>query len=210
MQARMWLVRGIPRPIPRGLFVLLLSTMLCATLLLLLPRAAHASTQAIAWEELQRGGYVILLRHAATVPGTGDPPGMNLKDCSTQRNLSEAGRAQAKRWGEKVSEFHVPISGVFTSEWCRCRDTANLAFGRASVWPALNSFFDSPQQEPRQTAAVRKRLPGMLQPGKNIVIVSHQVNITALTGIAPQMGEAIVAKFDANGAMEISGRLMVE
>lgn len=182
----------------------------CGLCLLIVSRSASANTPTLAWEDLQRGGYVILLRHAATVPGTGDPPGFNLKDCRTQRNLSEAGRAQAKRWGEKTTELRIPISGVFTSEWCRCRDTANLAFGRASDWPALNSFFDTPQQEPRQTAAVKKRLPAMLQSGKNIVLVSHQVNITALTGVAPQMGEAIVAKFDANGAMEISGRLMVE
>lgn len=198
MQARKWLDRSLA---VCGLFV---------AALLLWPRALEANAPVIAWEDLQRGGYVILLRHAATVPGTGDPPGFNLKDCRTQRNLSEAGRAQAKRWGEKVTEMRIPIGGVFTSEWCRCRDTATIAFGRASDWPALNSFFDSPQQEPRQTVAVKKRLPGMLQAGKNIVIVSHQVNITALTGVAPQMGEAIVAKFDAKGTMEISGRLLVE
>jgi broad specificity phosphatase PhoE len=201
MQARKW--SGLS-PAICGLFVAL-----CWSAILS-PRAASANTLTISWEELQRGGYVILLRHAATDPGTGDPPGFRLKECRTQRNLSEAGREQAKRWGEKVAEQRIPISGVFTSEWCRCRDTAVIAFGRASDWSALNSFFATPQHEPRQTATVKKRLPAMVQPGKNVVIVSHQVNITALTGMAPQMGEAIVAKFDASGAMEISGRLMVE
>jgi phosphohistidine phosphatase SixA len=201
MTARKWFGR---RPAICGLFV--------ALCWLMLPGAhvAQANTAVIGWDDLQRGGYVIFLRHAATDPGTGDPPGFNLKECRTQRNLSEAGRAQAKRWGEKVAEHRIPISGVFTSEWCRCRDTATIAFGRASEWSALNSFFDSPQNEPRQTATVKKRLPAMLQPGKNIVIVSHQVNITALTGMAPQMSEAIVARISADGALQISGRLLVE
>jgi broad specificity phosphatase PhoE len=188
MQARKWSSLG---PAICGLFVALCWLMLAGA------RIAQANAPVIGWEELQRGGHVILLRHATTDPGTGDPPGFNLKECRTQRNLS-------------VAEHRIPISGVFTSEWCRCRDTATIAFGRASEWSALNSFFDSPQNEPRQTTTVKKRLPAMLQPGKNIVIVSHQLNITALTGVAPQMGEAIIAKFDANGALQISGRLLVE
>jgi broad specificity phosphatase PhoE len=192
--------------------------MACALIATLLPAFlfpafflhAHASTTQVTWEDLKQGGYVLLLRHAATVPGTGDPPGYNLRDCRTQRNLSDAGREQAKRWGEKINEHQIPISGVFTSQWCRTKDTATLAFGRASEWPPLNSFFDQPQNEARQTTAVKRRIGSMMQSGKNVVLVTHGVNILALTALAPQAGEAVIAKVDGNGGLTVAGRLLVE
>jgi Histidine phosphatase superfamily (branch 1) len=82
------------------------------------------------WNDLRQGGYVLLIRHA-DAPGTFDPPGFKLGVCSTQRNLSEEGRAQSRRLGELFRSKNVPIAQVFSSEWCRCIDTATLAFGAA-------------------------------------------------------------------------------
>lgn len=180
--------------------------------------AAIANAANDSWKMLARGGYVILLRHTATLPGVGDPPGFILGDCATQRNLSAEGRAQAERWRAGVAEHKVPIGEVFSSEWCRCIDTAKIAFGHAHAppkkWSALNSFFESAQNQSAQTAAVKKRLPALLQDAKklsnNVVLVTHQVNITALTGIAPQSGEAVVIQLDAQQSISVVGRVLVE
>jgi broad specificity phosphatase PhoE len=142
---------------------------------------------------LKQGDNVILLRHAETVPGIGDPPGYKLDDCRTQRNLGAAGRAQARAWGEAMTRDQIPIGGVFSSVWCRCLDTAKLAFGKADTWPALNSHFDRGAAE-QQAEQVRGGMVVRMSPGKNLVLVTHQVNITTLTGKVPSMGEAVIAR----------------
>jgi broad specificity phosphatase PhoE len=164
----------------------------------------------VGWTDLQRGGYIIVMRHATTVPGTGDPQGYTLKDCATQRNLSDDGRAQARRWGAAVAKHRIPIGDVFSSEWCRCLDTAKLAFGSATPWAALNSFFDNPDRQAAQTKAIRARLASNPSPQKNTVLVTHQVNVTALTGVSPQMGEAVLLRADKQANFTISGRLLVD
>jgi phosphohistidine phosphatase SixA len=176
---------------------------------------AHAANES--WAMLARGGYAIVLRHAVTVPGVGDPPGFILDDCTTQRNLSTEGRAQAQRWRASIEQHKIPIGEVFSSEWCRCLDTAQLAFGNVAPvtkWAALNSFFESAQNQPAQTASVKKRLPALLEGNKkrskNVVLVTHQVNITALTGIAPQSGEAVVIEIDKQRKIRVVARLLVE
>src|SRR6185436_604948 len=103
---------------------------------------------------------VILMRHAATEPGLGDPQGFRIGDCATQRNLSEAGRADARRIGERFTAERVPIARVYTSPWCRCRETAMLAFGRAEDWDPLSSFFDFLYREAEFTESVKKRISG--------------------------------------------------
>jgi broad specificity phosphatase PhoE len=176
----------------------------------------QAANAAITWTDLAKGGYVILLRHTTTVPGVGDPPGFRIDDCSTQRNLSDQGRTEARRWGAMVIKHHVPIAHVYTSQWCRCIDTAKLAFAVAlkgaapESWPALNSFFDNPANEQQQTADVKSRLAKMKVPGKNIVLVTHQVNISALSGEAPAMGEAIVMRMNGDGSLSRAGRLRAQ
>jgi phosphohistidine phosphatase SixA len=159
--------------------------------LALVTSTAHAS-EAV-WDALKNGGHVILLRHAETVPGIGDPPGYKLDDCTTQRNLSPAGRAQSRAWGDAVKRRNIPIGGVFSSVWCRCVDTATIAFGKADTWPALNSHFDRGSADV-QAEAVRGGIPARTQPNKNLVLVTHQVNITTLTGKVPSMGEAVIAR----------------
>lgn len=147
---------------------------------------------------LRQGGVAVMLRHAQTVAGVGDPPGFRIDLCSTQRNLSEEGREQAKRIGQWFQSQRLSPRAVLSSAWCRCIDTADLAFGRHVVWPALNSFFDGRQSEASQTAALRTAL-ARIPAGQFEVWVTHQVNITALTGEVPSMGEALIV--NAQGKM---------
>src|SRR5437870_4371280 len=99
---------------------------------------------AAAWERLRHGAYVILMRHASTEAGQGDPKDFRLGDCSTQRNLSETGREEARRVGERFRRERIRVHKVYTSPWCRCRETAMLAFGQAEDWEPLSSTFDMP------------------------------------------------------------------
>ena len=107
---------------------------------LLTPAPCAYSADAI-WSLLQSGRNVILMRHAATVPGIGDPPGFKPGQCSTQRNLSDAGRAQARRIGAAFRQHGVPLGAVLSSSWCRCIDTAQLAFGRVQPAAMLDSGY---------------------------------------------------------------------
>ncbi len=144
-----------------------------------------------AWQALREGRALLLLRHA-NAPGLGDPPGFVLDDCSTQRNLDEHGRAQARRWGELLREKGLTRVRLLSSRWCRALDTAQqMALAPVEPLPALDSFFASPTSERLQTAALREALTE-LEPGEVVVLVTHQVNITALTGIFPQSGEGLI------------------
>ncbi len=109
---------------------------------LVLSAMPAAADEAAAWAALRAGGHVALMRHASTEPGLGDPPGYKLDDCATQRNLSAQGREEARRIGERLRKEGVVVEKVYTSPWCRCRDTALEAFGKADDWEALSSFFD--------------------------------------------------------------------
>ena len=150
-----------------------------------------------AWRRLREGNYVVLVRHAATVPGLGDPPGFRLEDCATQRNLSEEGRAHARRIGEKFRAERIPVARVYTSPWCRCRETAMLAFGRAEDWTPLSSFFDFPHQEAEFTERVKKRIAGYARkPVGVVVMVTHNVNIAALSRHSVATGEMVLMRPD--------------
>lgn len=155
------------------------------------------------WQALRSGDAVALVRHAEA-PGIGDPPGFRLDDCGTQRNLSAEGRAQAARLGEAFRREGIAAAEIRSSAWCRCRDTATgLALGPVQAAPALNSFFGAPGSAGDSTAALRQLIAG-LPPGKPAVLVTHQVNITALTGIYPRSGEMIVVRRDG---FAVLGRL---
>jgi len=159
-----------------------------------------------AWQVLRQGGVVALFRHARA-PGTGDPANFRLDDCSTQRNLSAEGRQQAQRIGEQFRTRQVRIEQVLSSRWCRALDTARLAFGSmAEATPPLDSFFSGRDQELAQTQALRQIVEGWRSDGV-LVLVTHQVNITALTGIFPSEGELLVLKPRAESGFDIVGRL---
>ena len=161
------------------------------------------------WDALREGGRVALIRHA-DAPGTGDPPNFVLEECSTQRNLSGEGRAQAARLGKAFRANGVSVTQVLSSGWCRCIETATIAFGEAEVWPPLHSFFRDDGAEAAQTAEVRTRIAAWDSPG-TLVLVTHQVNVTALTDIFPAAGEVIVLApaADRGFGFSIVGRVTV-
>ncbi len=180
---------------------------------LALPLIALASSRARAaeeaWAALAGGGHAALLRHARTDPGIGDPPGFRLDDCATQRNLSPEGRAQAARLGEAFRSRGVPVGRVLSSAWCRCRDTASvMGLSPVEIAPAaLNSFFGGQGEERAATAALRALLAGLKREGPVAVLVTHQVNMTALTGLGPAMGETLVLRLDREGRFPVVGRI---
>jgi phosphohistidine phosphatase SixA len=165
------------------------------------------STTAASALEL-RDGDVVLFRHALA-PGGGDPPGFQLDDCRTQRNLSDAGRAQARRIGEALRQRlgAVPVGAVWASPWCRTLETARLAFPGQPVHTqaAFASFFEQPDRETVQLAEARRLLDGWRGPGV-LVVVTHQVNVTGLSGVFPSSGEGVVLR-RAAGAHELLSRL---
>ena len=140
---------------------------------------------------LRAGACVKLLRHAQTEPGIGDPPGFRLHECSTQRNLSAEGLSQAERIGQWFKSHNLRPRAVRSSAWCRCKDTADLAFGGHAVWPALNSFFGESAGSETQTVQLRAAL-ARLPAGEFEVWVTHQVNMTTLTGEGMMVGEAVI------------------
>lgn len=182
----------------RGLLAAALATLLG-------PGVAVAADDPAAWAALQRDGAIVLFRHA-NAPGVGDPPGFELRDCSTQRNLDDAGRAQARRIGETFRARKVAVRAVHTSRWCRARDTAELAFpGLVREQPLFDSFFNERQDEPAKTAAARKLLAQWKGSGV-LVVITHQVNITALTGLGATSGEGVVVRASED-RVEVIGRL---
>jgi len=169
--------------------------------------ASNAQTLA-GWTLLQQGetGLVVAMRHAIA-PGTGDPANFKLGECSTQRNLSEQGRTQAKQIGAEFRNRNIKIARVLSSQWCRCLETAKLMdLGKVELFPALNSFFRDSSKAARQTAIVRKLIVDNRNTKGAIIIVTHQVNITAITDIIPQSGEAVILKADRQGKVQIVGR----
>ncbi|MDT7523397.1 histidine phosphatase family protein [Rhodoferax sp. TBRC 17198] len=166
--------------------------------------AAGAVNASGAGAELKPGS-VVLIRHALA-PGVGDPAQFVLNDCSTQRNLNDEGRAQAVRIGKFFRQLPVPVEAVWSSQWCRTRETADLAFpGQRVDQAAFNSFFGEPDAAPAQTQAARALLNAWAGKGL-LVVVTHQVNITAITGVVPASGEAVVLG-RRNGVWAVTGRL---
>ena len=159
---------------------------------------AGAAAKPATWERLRGGGLVILMRHASTVPGGGDPPHFKLGDCSTQRNLSDTGREEARRVGGVIRRERVPIERVYSSPWCRCHETAVLAFGTAEDWEPLGSFFDAPERDEEHTDHVRKRIASytVRKPQGNVVMVTHAVNIASLTHRSVGNAELVVVRPD--------------
>ena len=158
------------------------------------------------WRSLQTDRHVILIRHAATVPGIGDPSGFTLGKCSTQRNLSSAGREDAKRIGDAFRSRNIPVTAVLSSRWCRCLDTARLAFDRVEPAPMLDSMFnDGDSERERKVREVLAMVVASRQPG-NLVLVTHDVNSRALTGESVAQGEMVVT-VPADGKLKVVGRL---
>jgi broad specificity phosphatase PhoE len=165
-----------------------------------LPRLANA-------QALDRPGTVIALRHARA-PGTGDPAGFVLGDCSTQRNLDDSGRAQARAIGRLLRAAGLDGAPVYSSRWCRCLETAELlALGPVTPLPALDSFFGARQRRQAQTEALRAFLAAEGADGPALVLVTHQVNISAVAGRGTRSGEGVVMQRLPNGGLEVVASL---
>ncbi len=155
------------------------------------------------------GNQVALMRHALA-PGTGDPDNFRLGDCSTQRNLSPAGRNQAVKIGLRFQREGIVDADVYTSQWCRCMETAELlGLGNPVPLPPLNSFFRNYDNEEQQTEELRKWLATQ-KLEKPLILVTHQVNITAFSGIFPGSGEIVLMQRDADGRFAVAGSIRPE
>jgi phosphohistidine phosphatase SixA len=168
-----------------------------------------ASADDALWSQLRDGGKVVLIRHATTPSQFGDPEGMRLDDCATQRNLTDAGREQAKRIGQAFAENTVKVSQVRTSQLCRCIDTARLAFGAATVWEDLTGIVqDSPERRQQKAQALRRALATLPStPGENVIFVTHNFNIKDATGESVAMGEALVIQPKGEHGFDVLGRI---
>ncbi len=155
--------------------------------------------------QLEEGGKLIFIRHAYA-PGNGDPDGFNLSDCSTQRNLSEEGRKQAQRIGEFFKKNKIEINKVLSSEWCRCKETAKIAFKNFSTNSFLNSFYSSKfsKNKSKQIIAFNDYIKN-LESKKNLILVTHYVFISEVLNYSPLSGEMVVSdkKFNIIGSVEI-------
>jgi len=162
------------------------------------------------WTLLKNGRQVVLVRHAVTTAEVGDPPGFKLNDCATQRNLTESGRADARRLGEAFRGHGVPVGRVLSSPWCRCLETARLAFGGdAEVSRPLSNLYGRSEASARQVREM-ETLIATWRPegaGGNLVMVSHGSTILALTGVSLGTAEMVVVTPTGDGRFTVAGRL---
>ncbi len=169
---------------------------LFALIIALLPCGASAQDMS----PLATPGAVALMRHALA-PGTGDPATFRLEDCSTQRILSDEGRDQARRIGQAIRDAGLRFDYVWTSQWCRARETATLLdVGPVTDQPALNSFFRNRSAADAQRRDLLEALSA-LPDDAQVLFVTHQVNISHLTGEFTHSGEIIVADRQSDGTL---------
>ncbi|QYX58392.1 histidine phosphatase family protein [Roseovarius sp. SCSIO 43702] len=172
-------------------------------LVLVLPALASAQD----WSLLERPGAIALMRHALA-PGTGDPAGFRREDCATQRNLDAAGRAQARRIGTAMRDAGITVDVIWSSGWCRCRETARLlGLGEVTHLPALDSHFAGRGDAVAQAEAVIGALAA-LPDGARPLLVTHQVNVSALTGRFARSGEIVVVRRDGR-ALTVLGTILI-
>ncbi len=177
-----------------------LKQLVVATALAVMAWTATASELA---DKLKLPNHALLMRHALA-PGTGDPTGYSLADCSTQRNLDAQGRQQASRTGQWLKRQGIQNAMVLSSPWCRCKDTARLlGLGPPEVEPAIASFYESSQEATDHTQRLQKRLAqlGPTKGDKALILVTHHVNILDYMGSHVGSGDMVLVQFDAQGKL---------
>jgi phosphohistidine phosphatase SixA len=161
------------------------------------------------WQSLNTPGHFAIMRHALA-PGTGDPAEFTLDDCRTQRNLSAEGRTQAERIGIRFRANGIESAEVFSSQWCRCLETARLlGLGTVVELPVINSFFRKRELEASRTAELKDWLTRRTTDTPT-VLVTHQVNITALTGVFPASGELVFVHVTTDGNVSVTGTIRTD
>ena len=157
-------------------------------------------------QSLQEGGKIIFIRHAYA-PGGGDPDNFDINDCTTQRNLNDDGRRQAEYIGEFFRIKKIKIDKVLSSEWCRCKETAEIAFKNFSTNSFLNSFYSSKfaKNKDKQVKALKEYIK-KFKSDKNLVLVTHYVLISEILNYGPSSGEIVVSNKNLNiiGSLEIN------
>lgn len=182
-----------------------LTRWIAAALIALVPAVPAQASDALA--ELARPGRALILRHALA-PGFGDPPEFRLGNCATQRNLDAAGRAQARALGARLREAGIRNAKVYSSQWCRCLETARLlGLGAVEPLPALNSFHGRPEERESKLAAVRAFLSALPRDGGPVVLVTHQVTVSGVTGRGILSGGGYVLRLDGSGAPQVMGEV---
>jgi phosphohistidine phosphatase SixA len=176
--------------------------------LTLVPHDATAKSLAI-WDTLQGTnpkGYVLLMRHALA-PGVGDPKNFRVGDCSTQRNLNDEGRQDAREIGQWLKRREVRIFRVESSRWCRAKETAELlGVGRVRLNKNLDSLFeDEDALNDPQTANIRKRIVSHRNTSGLLVFVGHFVNFSAAVGVGLESGEGVLVRANAQGQIKVMG-----
>lgn len=175
-------------------FFLVLCTLLFAKSNLVVAQSELAN-------KLQDGTHVLLMRHA-DAPGYGDPKNYQISQCSTQRNLGDLGRKQAKAIGDWLSKQGIQQAKVYSSPWCRCVDTATLLNkGEVKKELALGSFFDDMSQAKKQTEELTKfiAVERKQSPNVPIIMVTHHVNIQSYVGEVVNSGDMVLVKVDSAG-----------
>jgi phosphohistidine phosphatase SixA len=172
--------------------------------LLGVPFVASAAAADV-WSALRSVGHFALIRHASA-PGVLDPPGFRLDDCSTQRNLSAGGRTQAIRMGDLLRANGIATARLYSSQWCRCLDTATLMkLGDVTQQPLLNYFGQDQARRAPQLDALRAWI-ARLELGQPTLLVTHQVVITAVADVPAGDGEVVVMRREADGRLIVAGR----
>jgi len=161
------------------------------------------------WDKLQGTnpkGYVLLMRHALA-PGVGDPENFRVGDCTTQRNLSDEGRQDARDIGEWLERREVKIRSIESSRWCRAKETAEiLGIGKVKLNKNLDSLFqESDLVNHKQTIEIKKRIENYRNTRGLLVFVGHLVNISAITGVSLDSGEGVLVRANAKGEIKIMG-----
>jgi broad specificity phosphatase PhoE len=181
-------------------------------ILALAGRPSAALAQGDPWSLLRQPGHVVFMRHS-DAPGSGgygDPPGYRLEDCATQRNLSEEGRAHARRTGEAFKRHGVAFDRVLTSPWCRCKETALLIMGHeAEPFAPLSNLVGRQEYRESQTKALKTYLAD-LDGNTRVLFVTHGVVVNALMGVSLASGEMVIVKPVRDGDPVAVGRFKVD
>lgn len=162
-------------------------------------------------EELQKGGFVIFFRHAATNQNHKDTDPDDLENCAAQRNLTEQGRGQARAIGDAFRALTIPVGDIVSSHYCRCLDTLRIPFGHAKPSVDLTSIVGvSEAERQRRILAIKRMLSAPTQAGKNTLLVSHRFMLHDASGLWLKEGEAGIARPLGNGRFEIVGQIAPE
>ena len=157
-------------------------------------------------EILKKNNNIIFIRHSLA-PGSGDPENINLKDCKTQRNLNSEGIKQSKKIGNFFKKNNIKVEHVFSSEWCRCKDTAYHAFENFKTFDALNSFYSEKFYKNKNNQIKKlKKFISDWDSASNLVLVTHYVVILEIFGIGTKSGEIIISnkKYEIKDRIEIN------